>query len=238
MSGMWRTQKLCSPARAHGASRYNTCIGHEHTHATDSNFAASPESREITEGSRRCRICTANTEIPHLRVPAAELPAWAACASTVLILTDDNFMREVAVPPARAGDVHEFLVEATGEQDLEYQDLLVSEAPPTLMLAVLTQRTLRGGRGAQRAGLEDARARGLRHGGGRYFLEILPQDLRDTDTLTAISSCVTHEIASHALSASNKALQGICCWSGPRRRVFRKVENTFYTDPACRGHIL
>ena len=38
--------------------------------------------------------------------------------------------------------------------------------------------------------------------------------------------------------APPKPFKAICRWSGPRTRVFRKIENTFYTDLACEEHIL
>ena len=66
-----------------------------------------------------------------------------AGAPSVLLVTDDNWMRELAVPPEHAGDVHAFVVEATGEEDLQYEDVLVSSLPPALTLAVYTTCTLR-----------------------------------------------------------------------------------------------
>lgn len=62
-------------------------------------------------------------------------------APSVLLVTDDNRMAELAVPPEHAGDVHTFVVEATGEDDLEY--VLVSPLPPALAVAVHTAGTLR-----------------------------------------------------------------------------------------------
>lgn len=64
-------------------------------------------------------------------------------APSVLLVTDDNRMAELAVPPEHAGDVHAFVVEATGEDDLEYEDVLVSPLPPALTVAVYTAGTLR-----------------------------------------------------------------------------------------------
>jgi hypothetical protein len=64
-------------------------------------------------------------------------------APSVLLVTDDNRMAELAVPPGHAGDVHAFVVEATGEDDLEYEDVLVSPLPPALTVAVYTAGTLR-----------------------------------------------------------------------------------------------
>lgn len=69
--------------------------------------------------------------------------AGGVSGPSVLLLTADDWVCELAVPPRHAGDVHGFLVDATGEDDLEYEDVLVSAAAPALALAVYTARTLR-----------------------------------------------------------------------------------------------
>jgi hypothetical protein len=64
-------------------------------------------------------------------------------APSVLLVTDDSRVSELAIPPAYAGDVYAFVVEAMGEDDLQYEDVLVSELPPALTVAVYTTCTLR-----------------------------------------------------------------------------------------------
>ena len=66
-----------------------------------------------------------------------------APAPSVLLVTDDSRVSELAIPPAYAGDVYAFVVEAMGEDDLQYEDVLVSELPPALAVAVYTTCTLR-----------------------------------------------------------------------------------------------
>jgi hypothetical protein len=82
------------------------------------------------------------------RSPAASgsSKACAVCCAAVpslLLVTDDHRVCELAIPPEYAGDVYAFVVEAMGEDDLEYEDVLVSERPPALMVAVYTTCTLR-----------------------------------------------------------------------------------------------
>jgi hypothetical protein len=61
----------------------------------------------------------------------------------MLLVTDDDRMGELAIPPEHAGDVYAFVVETTGEDDLQYEDLLVSSLQPALTVAVYTACTLR-----------------------------------------------------------------------------------------------
>jgi hypothetical protein len=74
------------------------------------------------------------------REPAAD---GVAAAPSVLLVTDDHRVCELAIPPQYAGDVYAFVVEAMGEEDLQYEDVLVSELPPALAVAVYTTCTLR-----------------------------------------------------------------------------------------------
>ena len=84
------------------------------------------------------------------REPAASEPAASkACADgcaavpSLLLVTDDDRVCELGIPPQYAGDVYAFVVEAMGEDDLQYEDVLVSELPPALAVAVYTTCTLR-----------------------------------------------------------------------------------------------
>ena len=84
------------------------------------------------------------------REPAASEPAASkACADgcaavpSLLLVTDDNRVCELGIPPQYAGDVYACVVEAMGEDDLQYEDVLVSELPPALAVAVYTTCTLR-----------------------------------------------------------------------------------------------
>ena len=75
--------------------------------------------------------------------PGADCSDCAAAAPSMLLVTDDHRVCELAIPPEYAGDVYAFVVEAMGGSDLEYEDVLVSELPPTLTVAVYTTCTLR-----------------------------------------------------------------------------------------------
>ena len=65
------------------------------------------------------------------------------CGPSMLLVTDDDRMGELVIPPEHAGDVYAFVVEATGEDDLQCEDLLVSSLPPALTVAVYRACTLR-----------------------------------------------------------------------------------------------
>ena len=75
--------------------------------------------------------------------PGADCSDCSAAAPSMLLVTDDHRVCELAIPPEYAGDVYAFVVEAMGRGDLEYEDVLVSELPPALMVAVYTTCTLR-----------------------------------------------------------------------------------------------
>ena len=86
---------------------------------------------------------------PEREPPASEKAASEACADecaavpSLLLVTDDNRVCELGIPPQYAGDVYAFVVEAMGSDDLQYEDVLVSELPPALAVAVYTTCTLR-----------------------------------------------------------------------------------------------
>ncbi len=77
--------------------------------------------------------------------PAASEPSAGSCDAvpSLLLVTDDNRVCELGIPPQYAGDVYAFVVEAMKEDDLQYEDVLVSELPPALAVAVYTTCTLR-----------------------------------------------------------------------------------------------
>jgi hypothetical protein len=79
------------------------------------------------------------------REPAASKACADGCAAvpSLLLVTDDHRVCELGIPPQYAGDVYAFVVEAMGEDDLQYEDVLVSEQPPALVVAVYTTCTLR-----------------------------------------------------------------------------------------------